>query len=92
MKKTIWKFTLEVKDIQTLDMPKGAEILTVQFQETHGQLWALVDPEAEIEERDIEIFGTGNPIHCDMGLTRQYIGTYQMHGGNLVWHVFERWN
>lgn len=55
MKKTIWKFTLEVKDIQTLDMPKGAEILTVQFQETHGQLWALVDPNAEMEERDFAI-------------------------------------
>lgn len=92
MKNTIWKFTLEVKDFQTLKMPVGSEILTVQSQNTHGQLWALVDPKEEIEERDFEIFGTGNTIYCDMGVDRKYIGTYQIHGGQLGWHVFERIN
>jgi hypothetical protein len=92
MKKTIWKFILEVKDFQTFEMPIYAEILSVQMQVTHGCLWALVDPNAEIEERHFEIFGTGNPVGCDMGIDRRYIGSYQTDGGMYVWHVFERLN
>ena len=90
MKKTIWKYTLETMDFQTLEIPKNAQLLTIQVQGTHCRLWALVDPEEATEERDFEIFGTGNPVHCDMGVVRSYIGSYQLHGGELVFHVFER--
>ena len=89
MNKTIWKFELETTDNQTLKMPVGAEILTVQTQSDKPCLWALVDPNAEKEGRFIEIFGTGHPVGYDMGIDRKYIGTYQLHGGSLVFHVFE---
>ena len=42
--KTIWKFQFENKGMFGLDMPKGAEILTVQTQEGIPCIWALVDP------------------------------------------------
>ena len=89
MKKTIWKFELETTDKQTLKMPVGAKILTVQTQNEKPCLWALVDPNAEKEDRFIEVFGTGHPIGCDMGVDRKYISTYQLRGGSLVFHVFE---
>lgn len=89
MEKTIWKFKLETTDNQEIEMPIGAEILTVQTQGENPYLWALVDPEAEKETRTFEVFGTGHPIHCDMGVSRNHISTYQLQGGSLVFHVFE---
>ena len=70
-------------------MPKGAEILSVQVQADVLCLWALVDPDAKLQKRVIEILGTGNPIDVP-GVTHKFIGTVQMRGGSLVWHVFEQ--
>lgn len=88
MKKSIWKFQLETVDGQTLKMPKGANIFTVQTQNEIPCLWALVDPDADKEERIIEIFGTGHPINDE--IDRIYIGTYQLMKGSFIGHVFER--
>jgi hypothetical protein len=86
---TIWKYTLDVVDVQTIKIPKGAEILTVQMQDSFPCLWVLVDPTAHLESRIFEIFGTGNPITSDMGTSRKYIATFQLNEGRLVFHVFE---
>lgn len=88
--KTIHKYTLETTDKQTVKLPKDAEILTIKTQFDEPQLWALVDVENELEERTIEIFGTGHDVYCDMAFERKYISTYQLSGGNYVFHAFER--
>jgi len=85
----IYKYELEVMDNQNLRLPIGAKILTVQSQNGKPCLWALVDISAETEVRHIEIFGTGHPVLSDMGTSREYISTFQMHGGQLVFHAFE---
>lgn len=90
MKKTIWKFELEVNDKQFIRMPKEAELLSVQSQNEKPCLWALVNPNTATEERCFEVFGTGHTVHCDMGIDRKYIGTFQLHNGGLVFHLFER--
>lgn len=93
MKKTIYKYPLEVKGEQRVFLPIGSEILTIQAQ--FGEpylpyLWALVDPNTKVKEcKVIEIFDTGRPIIYDMGISRKYISTFQMKGGNLVFHAFE---
>jgi hypothetical protein len=87
----IWKFALQVTDRQKVTMPAGSNILTVQEQAGGLQLWAIVDPDAEREERLIEIVGTGNTM-VDIekeDLARFHIATVQVHGGAVVWHVFE---
>lgn len=89
MRKTIWKFELETTDNQEIKMPVGAEILTVQVQGETLCLWALVDPSAEKETRHFEMIGTGHPINYNTGVSRVYIGSYQLLGGELVFHVFE---
>lgn len=86
--KTIWKFPLSITSLQRVEMPEGAEILTVQLQYERPCLWALVDPEQNTIQRYFEIHGTGNPIHVDMSVEREYIGTFQQR--EFVWHVFER--
>ena len=90
MNKTIWKFELGVTDKQIVTLPIGAEILSVQTQNETPCLWALVNPKSETEERVFEMFGTGHPVYCDMGIDRKFIGTFQMRNGRLVFHLFER--
>lgn len=80
--KTIYKYTLNNVGIE---MPIGAEILTVQIQNDKPCIWAMVDPEAEKKVRHFQVFGTGQPIP---EVSMKYIGTYQELGGSLVWHVF----
>jgi len=89
---TIWKFELKLTDKQFINLPKGAELLSVQNQNERACLWGLVKPNEEKEERCFEIFGTGHEIHSDMGVDRKYIGTFQMQNGGLVFHLFERLN
>lgn len=88
--KTIYKFNLETTDTQTLLIPKGGEILSVQVQYGYPKLWVLVDPNEPLEERTIQIFETGHPVSCDTGIERKFISTYQLMNGNLVFHVFEQ--
>ena len=97
MTNQIWKFsTVEngFKEKFTIEMPIGAQILTVQRSEkdNHPCIWALVDPNAKKEERYFELVGTGHDIHFDMGIERKYIGTYQYQNGEFVGHIFERIN
>lgn len=86
-KLTIWKYRLTTTDTQYAEMPKGAKILAVQMQNEVPCLWALVDPDQPKMKVKIAIFGTGHPIDERWGL--KYIGTYQLNGGLLVFHVFE---
>jgi hypothetical protein len=84
----IWKWSLQLLDLQSLPIPEGAKLLTVQVQGDMPQLWALVDEKAPIVHRNFATYGTGNPMPD--GDPGQYAGTYQMRGGSLVFHVFEK--
>jgi len=84
----IWKYELTLGHPQEIEMPVGAEILTVQSQfENQACLWALVEPANYPVKREFEIFGTGVDIYENPN--RKYIGTYQLRGGIFVFHVFE---
>ena len=84
--KRIFKFPLQVSDLQKIRMPKDSTILTVQVQKGTPCLWALVDTEKEMVGRSIRIVGTGHPV--PKGIIR-YIGTFQVLEGTFVGHVFE---
>lgn len=88
--KTIHKYVITPKKL-LLEMPKGAEILTVQSQHESACIWALVDSEAPLEDRHFDVVGTGQPIE-ETGIKRKYIGTFQLGGGALVYHLFEKYN
>lgn len=88
MPKTIYKFEIETLDKFHLTMPKEAEILCVQMQGQKPCIWAKVDPENNSENRTFKVYGTGHPIYEPVG-REVYIGTYQLMGGSLVFHLFE---
>jgi len=85
--KTIYKYPLAITDEQIITMPFEARILTVQVQDGVPCLWALVEPDWKPEPRRILTFGTGHPIPD--GTAGRHVGTYQVQGGSLVFHVFE---
>ena len=84
MAKQIWKYSLE----NIIEMPKGAEILTIDIQNGqmfNAQMWVKVNTENEMEKRMFEVIGTGQNFD---DTNKKYIGTYQ--DGPFVWHVFEK--
>ena len=86
----IWKYALEVQDTNHIDMPMGAQVLTVQMQGDVPTVWAMVKPSRSPEMHIISMIGTGQTFNADFG---RYIGTVQLHGENegVVVHVFD-WN
>ena len=89
MKEQIWKFPISPQRTK-VQMPQGAQILTIQTQGEIPCIWALVNPESEMEIRYFEIFGTGHDVPVERGIERKYINTFQLEGGKLVFHLFER--
>jgi hypothetical protein len=85
--RVIYKYPLQVQDEVAVALPRGAELLDVQAQDDTPCLWALVETEANTEQRVFCIFGTGHRISA-LGL--RYIATCQLHGEMLVLHVFEK--
>ncbi len=89
MANQIWKFPITDPSYVTLELPKGAIVLTIQMQHNVPCIWVLVNPEVEKETRYFKVIGTGHPIEDDLA-TISYINTFQMHGGDLVFHLFEK--
>lgn len=85
---TIHKYQFDVTDEFSVRMPRGADVLSVQVQYGTPCVWAAVDTNAEKVTRKFSCRGTGHDIS---GLTdAMFVGTFQLHGGDLVFHLFDR--
>ncbi len=85
--KTIWKYTIDLTEHQTIEMPKGARILTAQFQRMSPAIWAEVDDTADMVKRELCFVGTGR--QKPEGYT-EYINTLQFSQGARVFHLFAK--
>lgn len=82
--RTIWKFPLCIEDTQTLQLPKGYEVLSVGLDpKGTPSIWALVNPSADMEETIILCFGTGHTVDEPVG---KFLGTVRQEF--FVWHFF----
>lgn len=81
----IYKYELDVGDIQTISMPKGANILSTGTQEKKVFIWAGVNPYEEEEKRVFMIVGTGHSTYNPDIV--KFIGTVFV--DVFVWHIFE---
>lgn len=104
MKKVIWKFPLKITKYQTIQMPHGADCLTVQTQRVYAidmggaedfnhfrdelMVWALVNPDNTLNSHGFHIFGTGHVLEGAEALN--FDGRYigTVQMDALVWHVF----
>lgn len=85
--KVVHKYRIGDGEEFTLHAPRGAEFLSVQVQGPDVQVWARVDPEAEKVLFKFAVVGTGHylkPFAC----SAPFIGTFQLQGGALVFHLF----
>ena len=87
--KAIYKYPLEVLGSQPLALPASSIMLTVQTQREVPCIWAIVDLEdvrsANTKVYTVKIYGTG---HKHEKIEGRYLGTFQLHGGGFVGHVF----
>ena len=84
--RTIYKYPLDVTNRQTLVLPIGSYILSLQDQNGIPTIWALVDSEqTETMSHEITMYGTGHPLSHDSGT---WLATLQL--GSFVWHFFYR--
>lgn len=85
--KRVYKYPVEICDVQTIHLPVGAQIISVQVQNGKPYIWACINPSVEIEPRLFRLYGTGHNIEGTNVL--KFVGTFQLLGGRLVYHLFE---
>lgn len=74
-------------DEQRVQFPEGAELLTVQRQGAALCIWARVNLDMPLTDYVIRTCGTGHPLDDNAGA---YLGSFQLLGGDLVFHSFGR--
>jgi hypothetical protein len=87
--KKIYRYQLKFKDRQTITVPHGADIISVDQKDGKLCVWAIVNPERGVcHDVEVLIIGTGNPMPDIFGF--RFLGTCVMRGvqEGLVWHVF----
>ena len=84
--KAVWKFPVYPEDYFDVNMPLGAEVLSVQMQGDTPVMWARVETETSFALRRFAVRGTGHELYGDEG---RFIGTWQMPDHGLVFHLFE---
>lgn len=87
MAKKIYKYPINTTDSQSVAMPIDYQILSIDTQNEVPCIWALIDNTLPLTLVKIRIYGTGHEINESDNL--QYIGSYQLQRGLLVFHVFE---
>jgi len=70
--KVIFKYQMPVLESFTMKLPASAQIIRMEDQGGMFWLWAVVDTEAPIEEREFMAFKTGAAMPRDVNL--QYVG------------------
>jgi len=107
MKNAVWKYPLrpspDDRGLCQIEMPRGADPLTVSFVTGEACLWALIpldaagEPHPLREKRTFRVVGTGWKVDYELG---RYIGTFFTPSdpnigpllgmpSMLVYHVFE---
>lgn len=85
----IWKFRIPFMGQHgAIEMPKGARIISVGWQNNDPVLWAIVDPHAAPATRNIVVIMTGVDIR-EGEFAFPFIGTTMNDDGSFVVHIFD---
>ena len=85
----IWKYRLEVEDLQKVEVPEGAQFLSLIEQAEQPTLYFLVNPEQEKKAQiTFAILGTGKAVDVEFFDRYRYLGTISTLAGRLIWHIF----
>lgn len=81
----VFKYELELTDLQFIDTFAGWKPLSVQVQGEAVCLWAEVDDEEPQARYQVFVHGTGHELHPTAEV---FVGTFQLMAGGLIFHVF----
>ena len=88
MNNTIWKYTLNAETINFIDMPLGAEVLSVETQDVDIVLYALVNSTEKAQQQiEVRTYGTGHEIDVNIS-NYKFVGTVKLYDGSLMFHLF----
>ena len=83
---TIYKYEIPVGDTSPIQLPAGAEMLTVLTQHGRPVLYARIDAsQTALESRVLYVRRTGHPLTGEEG---PYLSSFMLDDGALVFHVF----
>ena len=85
--KTVWKYTVPTDGTFGMNMPAGAEVLSVHVQNGVVNMWVEVDPDVGSILKRFRVCGTGHDMPADE--PRRFVGSYLLHGATEVYHLFE---
>lgn len=81
--------SIQFADTFTMKLPSGAQPLSVDASGEACLLYVLIDPEAELEDREFRLVQTG--IHkLDGSEFLQHISSFGSKDRQFVFHLFER--
>lgn len=86
----IFKYELMVTDFQTVNSYNYFKPLSIIVQDGRPMLYAMIDDETGSRQWPIRTYGTGQNVddnECD----EQFVGTYTLMEGIVVYHVFWRY-
>ena len=84
MKRIVQYELIPIDNIQFINMPEGAEIISVIKGSGVLKLYALVNPNMVLQPREFRVAGTGEAL-IEGG--SDFIGTVEIN--DEYWHVFE---
>ncbi|MFA6711118.1 MAG: hypothetical protein WCS33_00170 [Candidatus Caldatribacteriota bacterium] len=86
--KRVFKYPLVMMDRNTIVLPKGSKILSVESQKDDIVVYAIVDDSVstEVEEHVFLIRGTGHPADDVDGY--DFLNTVKLYGDTLIFHIF----
>jgi hypothetical protein len=92
--KMIYKYPLGTEIyhnmVTEVEMPRNAEILSLQMQGGIPVIWAIVNPKKQKRKYVFHVCGTGYEMLDYERKHYVYVGTVQQSGlMTLVWHIFE---
>lgn len=101
---TIYKYTIDsIENIVSdnnkvgyvIEMPFNSKILSAKVQNGNLCIWAMVDPNCELETRTVFVIGTGWPLIDVIFATRKnieqkvnFVDTVLLGNGAFVYHIF----
>lgn len=87
----IYKYPLPGEGPFSLELPRGARVLSATGQHGIPVMWALVDPRAPLEERQFLLAPTGIPLHPNGQDSPEpvFLGTILLLDGRFVLHLFD---
>ena len=92
MNNIIYKYKLKATDMQVLDLPEGAEVLSVREQRGDMMVYAFVDDDnfENTEPFTFIVRGTGHDAGNFKRQNYTFLGTVKLEKGALMFHVFYR--